>query len=280
MKQIKELRTYISAIAIVPILIMLLNQTVLLTFLGFFRSPYFLFALAMIIMYMVLFTRGSFNRMKNQETQLMVKNLIVNLPVLPAIVSIVVTRNIINFVPMLFAYLFFGVIACVYQIVVGTRVSALHRITFFFLGYILAMITYTGSIVGLQTGETFSLLHAFDNLNMIASAFGSLPRPIPLPLDIYIKIAMMLAIPAITFSALAAQVRQTEVRHSPTGEPRFVSSLRPAIALLTVVGVLAIFPVLFASRILAGSVPFLVTVLPPLGVALLVLLIVRITQTV
>jgi len=191
MKQTKELRTYISAVAIVPILIMLLNQSVLLTFLIFFMSPYFLFALVMIILYIVLFARGSFNRMRNQEMQLMVKTLLVNLPVLPAVLSIIVTRNVVNFVPMLFVYLFFGVIACVYQIVVGTRVSALHRTTFFFLGYTLAIITYTGSFIGLQTGESFSLAHAFHNLDMITSAFGSLPRPTPLPLANYIKIAMV-----------------------------------------------------------------------------------------
>ncbi len=278
MTQIRELRTYISAIAALPILIMLLNQTVLLSFISSISSPYFLFTVAIAIAYIVLFARGSFNRIKDQEIQLMIKTLLVNLPVLPAVVSIIVTRNIANFVPTFFAYLFFGVVACIYQIVAGTRVSALHRITFFFLGYVLAMITYTGSLVGLRTGQSFSLLHAFDNLNMITSVFGSLPSPIPLPLANYIKIAMMLAIPAITFSALAAQVRQTEVRDSPTSEPRFVSSLRPAIALLTVVGVLAMFPVLLASRMLAESVPFLVTVLPSLTAATLVLLIVRATQ--
>ena len=278
MRQIRELRTYVSAIATAPILIMLLNQTVLLTFLSFVRSPYFLFTVAMIILYIVLFARGLFNRIKDQNKQILVKTAIVNLPVVPALISIVLTRNVADFVPLLFAYLFFGVIACVYQVVVGGRISALHRITFFFLGYALAIIAYTGSLAGQQAGQGFSLLRAFDNMSGVSSMFGLLGRSIPLPLANYIRIAMMFAIPAITFSALAAQVRQTEVRNSPASEPTLVTSLRPAVALLTVASVMAMFPVLLLSRIIAGFAPFLVTILPSLLATLAIMIMVMITE--
>jgi hypothetical protein len=278
MTQLRELRTYISAIAALPIMLMLLNEAVFRVFLSFARSPYFLFAVVMMLLYTFLWAKGHFSRIKNSNLQLLAKTAIVNLPVVPPLVAVMLTRDLANFLSVFFAYLFFGVLACVYQIVAGGRVGALQRISFFFIGYVLALIAYSGSLVGLQTGQFFSLSHAFDHISVLASLFGYLVRITPLPLANYVRIAMMFAIPAITFSALAAQVRQTEVKDSPTGEPKLVSSLRPAVALLTVVSVLFMFPVLFASRLLAESNPFLVTLLPPLAAAALSLLIVRITE--
>ena len=278
MTQLRELRTYVSAIAALPIIMMLLNETILRVFLGFARSPYFLFTVVMMLLYVFLWAKGHFSRIKNLNLQLFAKTAIVNLPVVPPLVAVMFTRELADFLSVFFAYLFFGVIACVYQIVAGGRVGALQRISFFFIGYVLALIAYSGSIVGLQTGENFSLSHAFDHIAVLVSLFGYLVRITHLPLANYVRIAMMFAIPAITFSALAAQVRQTEVKDSPTAEPKFVSSLRPAVALLTVVSVLFMFPVLFVSRVLAESNPFLVTLLPPLATAALSLLIVKIIE--
>ncbi|MCS4538500.1 MAG: hypothetical protein HYY67_06555 [Thaumarchaeota archaeon] len=278
MKQMRELRTYVSGVAAAPILIMLLNETVLITFLGFASSLSFVFTISMIIFYIVSFGRGWFDRIKGKDKQLLVKTTLVNLPILPAGVSLITMRNVSDFIPLLFAYIFFGVIACIYQIIVGGRVSALHRITFFFLGYILALIAYTGSLAGQQAGQGFSLLRAFDNLSGVASVFSLIGDPIPLPLAGYVRFAMMLAIPAITFSSLAAQLRQTEVRDSPTSEPRLVTSLRPAVALLTVSSVITMFPVLLLARMVAEHFPFLATILPTLFVALVVISVVLISE--
>jgi len=278
MNQIRELRTYISAIATAPILIMLFNDTVLRTFLSYLRSPYSLFTIAMMVLYILLFVKGYFNKIRNPNTQVLLKTAIVNLPAVPALMNVIIARNAANFVPVVFIYIFFGVIACVYQIVAGGRVGAVQRISFFVVGYLLSLIIYTGSLVGQIQGIDFSLTQAFDNMAGIPSIFGYLPKRTPLPLADIIRAAMMFAIPAITFSAIAAQVRQTEVRVSPTSEPKFVNSLRPAVALLTVFSILVIFPVLFAARTLAEWTPSLTTVLPPLVVAALLWTIIIVTE--
>ena len=278
MNQIRELRTYISAIATAPILIMLFNDTVLRTFSSYLRSPYSLFTIAMMVLYILLFVKGYFNKIRNPNTQVLLKTAIVNLPAVPALMNVIIARNAANFVPVVFIYIFFGVIACVYQIVAGGRVGAVQRISFFVVGYLLSLIIYTGSLAGQKAGIDFSLTQAFDNMAGIASVFGYLPKRTPLPLADIIRAAMMFAIPAITFSAIAAQVRQTEVRVSPTSEPKFVNSLRPAVALLTVFSILVIFPVLFAARTLAEWTPSLTTVLPPLVVAALLWTIIIVTE--
>jgi hypothetical protein len=89
--------------------------------------------------------------------------------------------------------------------------------------------------------------------------------------------AMTIAIPSITFSALAAQVRYTEVNENPSAEAKMVTSLRPAVALLTFGGAMLMLPVLGASRVIQ-FLPYLVTIVPALGIGIAFLIILRITQ--
>ena len=127
-------------------------------------------------------------------------------------------------------------------------------------------------MAGQITGEQFSLLLAFDQIAGIASYIGYQGHPLELPLIGYVKIGMAFAIPGITFSALAAQVRLTEVRDNPSGEAKMVSSLRLAVALLTLGSALLLFPVYFISLAITNFAPYLVTIIPPVLVVGFILL--------
>ena len=83
---------------------------------------------------------------------------------------------------------------------------------------------------------------------------------------------MAFAIPGITFSALAAQVRLTEIKDNPSGEAKMVSSLRLAVALLTLGSALLLFPVYFISLAITNFAPYLVTIIPPVLVVGVILL--------
>ncbi|MCS4539038.1 MAG: hypothetical protein HYY67_09295 [Thaumarchaeota archaeon] len=204
------------------------------------------------------------------------KALIVNLPLLLIIILILATRNLSNFIPGFFAYLFFSVVACIHQIIAGRRVGAIHRISFFILGYILALMLYTGSYVGQQTGQIFSLLSIFDYMAGAASIVIFIRSPPPLPLASLVRIAMIFAIPAITYTSLASQVRQTEVKDSPSAPPRLANSLGPAVALLTAAGVLLVLPLSLIARNLLDAIPYLATIIPSLAVGTLLLILVAI----
>ena len=159
-----------------------------------------------------------------------------------------------------------------FRVVFGDGVGAFGKVLYFFFAYMMALMIYAGCLAGQITGEQFSLLLAFDQIAGIASYIGYQGHPLELPLIGYVKIGMAFAIPGITFSALAAQVRLTEVRDNPSGEAKMVSSLRLAVALLTLGSALLLFPVYFISLAITNFAPYLVTIIPPVLVVGFILL--------
>lgn len=271
-----DFNLYVSAISTLPMLIMLLNDAVFYSLLSFATSASFLLVFSSIGLYIYLWGRDYFSRIRNPTSQLLTKALIVNLPLLLIIIQILTTRNLSSFIPGFFAYLFFGVVACIHQIIAGRRVGATHRISFFILGYILALMLYTGSYLGQQTGQIFSLLSIFDHLAGVASIVIFIRSPPPLPLASLVRITMIFAIPAITYTSLTSQVRQTEVKDSPSAPPRLANSLGPAVALLTATGVLLVIPLSLIARNLLDSVPYLATIIPSFAVGILLLMLVAV----
>lgn len=277
MALLRELRTYVSALATIPILIMLFNETIATSIIGFVSSFAFQFTMIMILVYVFLWSRASFTRIKNPTTQLLVESIILNAPIIYPTVTVFLTNSATDFVGVLLAYMIFGVFGSLYQIVLGKRVGATQKIIFFIFGYILALSTYAGALEGQAQNENFSLIRAFDHISGGLTLLGYLGRTTPLPLANYIRITMAIAIPAITFSALAAQVRQTEVKENPVAEAKMVTSLRPAVALLTFGAALLLLPVLAISKAIE-FLPYLVTIVPALAIAIIFLLVIRIKE--
>ncbi|MCZ7397885.1 MAG: hypothetical protein O8C59_05210, partial [Candidatus Methanoperedens sp.] len=207
MPLLRELRTYVSALATIPILIMLFNETIATSIIGFISAFAFQFTMLMILLYIFLWSRNYFTRIKNPMTQLLTESIILNAPIIYPTITVFLTNNATDFVGVLLAYMIFGVFGSIYQIVLGKRVGAMQKIIFFIFGYMLALLTYAGALEGHALNENFSLIRAFDHISGGLTLLGYLGRTSPLPLASYIRITMAVAIPAITFSALAAQVR-------------------------------------------------------------------------
>tara|TARA_B000000460_G_scaffold174023_1_gene123922 strand:+ start:1247 stop:2086 length:840 start_codon:yes stop_codon:yes gene_type:complete len=271
MLPLRELRTYISALSVIPIAVMIANPVVLATFVSYLSSLAFFSAFGLIAVYLLLKQIG-FIRSLSATVQVVFESFLLILPIIIPMFSILATGNPSDFIAAFLAYLLIGTTVSLFRVVFGDGVGAFGKVLYFFFAYMMALMIYAGCLAGQITGEQFSLLLAFDQVAGIASYIGYQGYPLELPLIGYVKIGMAFAIPGITFSALAAQVRLTEVRDNPSGEAKMVSSLRLAVALLTLGSALLLFPVYFISLAITNFAPYLVTIIPPVLVVGFILL--------
>jgi len=271
MLPLRELRTYISALSVIPIAVMIANPVVLATFASYLSSLAFFSAFGLIAVYLLLKQIG-FVRSLSANVQVVFESFLLILPIIIPMFSIFATGNPSDFIAAFLAYLLIGTTVSLFRVVFGDGVGAFGKVLYFFFAYMMALMIYAGCLAGQITGEQFSLLLAFDQIAGIASYIGYQAHPLELPLIGYVKIGMAFAIPGITFSALAAQVRLTEIKDNPSGEAKMVSSLRLAVALLTLGSALLLFPVYFISLAITNFAPYLVTIIPPVLVVGVILL--------
>ena len=195
--------------------------------------------------------------------QVLFESLLLVLPIIIPMFTVLTTGNPSDFIAAFLAYLVIGTVVSLSRVVIGAGVGAFGKVLYFFFAYMMALMVYAGCVAGQITGETFSLLLAFDQIAGIATYLGYEGYPIELPLIEYVRLGMAFAIPGITFSALAAQVRLSEVRDNPGGESKMVSSLRSSVALLTLGSTLLLIPVYLISLAIYNFAPYLVTIIPP-----------------
>ena len=262
MLPLRELRTYISALSIAPIAVMIANPVVLNAFVSYLSSIAFFSAFGLIAVYLMLKQIG-FIKSLGPNQQVFFESLLLVLPIIIPMFTVLTTSNPSDFIAAFLAYLVIGTVVSLSRVVVGAGVGAFGKVLYFFFAYMMALMVYAGCVAGQMTGETFSLLLAFDQIAGIATYLGYEGYPIELPLIEYVRLGMAFAIPGITFSALAAQVRLSEVRDNPGGESKMVSSLRSSVALLTLGSTLLLIPVYLVSLAIYNFAPYLVTILPP-----------------
>ena len=267
----RELRTYISAIAAIPILIMLLNPVVLDAFMKFLGSLSSIMAMLMIFVYLVFRSIGLLSSIKSILAQALIEIFLLVAPILYPLIPLMQTGNPFEFTGTFMLYLILACGGCLYQVIIGKRVGAAGKVSYFTMGYLLSMMIYAGSLAGSYSGEGFSLLLAFDQIAGAAVILGYPSRPLFLPLYEFVKLSMALAIPAVTFSALAAQVRVSELKENPTGDAKMGSSLRLAVAVLTLSSSVLLLPSYLVSLRFAENYASWVTVVPPMIVAIFVL---------
>ena len=273
MLPLRELRTYISALSIAPIAVMIANPVVLNAFVSYLSSIAFFSAFGLIAVYLMLKQIG-FIKSLGANQQVFFESLLLVLPIIIPMFTVLTTQNPADFIAAFLAYLVIGTVVSLSRVVVGAGVGAFGKVLYFFFAYMMALMVYAGCVAGAITGETFSLLLAFDQIAGIATYLGYEGHPIELPLIEYVKLGMAFAIPGITFSALAAQVRLSEVRDNPGAESKMVSSLRSSVALLTLGSAILLLPVYLISIAIVNFAPYLVTIIPPvlvMGFILLVL---------
>lgn len=271
MLPLRELRTYISAFSIAPIAVMIVNPVVLNAFVSYLSSIAFFSAFGLIAIYLFLKQIG-FIKTLGQNQQVFFESLLLVLPIIIPMFTVLTTSNPSDFIAAFLAYLVIGTVVSLSRVVVGTGVGAFGKVLYFFFAYMMALMIYAGCVAGSITGETFSLLLAFDQIAGIATYLGYEGHPIELPLIEYVKLGMAFAIPGITFSALAAQVRLSEVRDNPGAESKMVSSLRSSVALLTLGSAILLLPVYIISIAIVNFAPYLVTIIPPVLVMGFILL--------
>tara|TARA_B100001013_G_scaffold261870_1_gene164477 strand:+ start:297 stop:1136 length:840 start_codon:yes stop_codon:yes gene_type:complete len=271
MLPLRELRTYISALSIVPIAVMIANPVVLNAFVSYLSSIAFFSAFGLIAVYLLLKQIG-FIKSLGPNQQVLFESLLLVLPIIIPMFTVLTTSNPSDFIAAFLAYLVIGTVVSLSRVVVGAGVGAFGKVLYFFFAYMMALMVYAGCVAGAITGETFSLLLAFDQIAGIATYLGYEGHPIELPLIEYVKLGMALAIPGITFSALAAQVRLSEVRDNPGAESKMVSSLRSSVALLTLGSAILLLPVYIISIAIVNFAPYLVTIIPPVLVMGFILL--------
>ena len=273
MLPLRELRTYISALSIAPIAVMIANPVVLNAFVSYLSSIAFFSAFGLIAVYLMLKQIG-FIKSLGPNQQVVFESLLLVLPIIIPMFTVLTTSNPSDFIAAFLAYLVIGTVVSLSRVVIGAGVGAFGKVLYFFFAYMMALMVYAGCVAGAITGETFSLLLAFDQIAGIATYLGYEGHPIELPLIEYVKLGMAFAIPGITFSALAAQVRLSEVRDNPGAESKMVSSLRSSVALLTLGSAILLLPVYIISIAIVNFAPYLVTIIPPvlvMGFILLVL---------
>ena len=271
MLPLRELRTYISAFSIAPIAVMIANPVVLNAFVSYLSSIAFFSAFGLIAVYLMLKQIG-FIKSLGPNQQVFFESLLLVLPIIIPMFTVLTTSNPSDFIAAFLAYLVIGTVVSLSRVVVGAGVGAFGKVLYFFFAYMMALMIYAGCVAGSITGETFSLLLAFDQIAGIATYLGYEGHPIELPLIEYVKLGMAFAIPGITFSALAAQVRLSEVRDNPGAESKMVSSLRSSVALLTLGSAILLLPVYIISIAIVNFAPYLVTIIPPVLVMGFILL--------
>tara|TARA_B100000749_G_scaffold18149_1_gene13626 strand:- start:658 stop:1497 length:840 start_codon:yes stop_codon:yes gene_type:complete len=271
MLPLRELRTYISALSIAPIAVMIANPVVLNAFVSYLSSIAFFSAFGLIAVYLMLKQIG-FIKSLGANQQVVFESLLLVLPIIIPMFTVLTTQNPSDFIAAFLAYLVIGTVVSLSRVVIGAGVGAFGKVLYFFFAYMMALMVYAGCVAGAITGETFSLLLAFDQIAGIATYLGYEGHPIELPLIEYVKLGMAFAIPGITFSALAAQVRLSEVRDNPGAESKMVSSLRSSVALLTLGSAILLLPVYIISIAIVNFAPYLVTIIPPVLVMGFILL--------
>ena len=262
MLPLRELRTYVSALSVLPIAVMIANPVVITAFASYLSSIAFFSAFGLIFVYLLLKQIG-FIKSLGPNQQVLFESLLLVLPIIIPMFTVLTTGNPADFIAAFLAYLVIGTVVSLSRVVIGAGVGAFGKVLYFFFAYMMALMVYAGCVAGQITGETFSLLLAFDQIAGIATYLGYEGYPIELPLIEYERLGMAFAIPGITFSALAAQVRLSEVRDNPGGESKMVSSLRSSVALLTLGSALLLIPVYAVSIAIYNFAPYLVTIIPP-----------------
>ena len=131
---------------------MLVNGTVLASLTDFLSSIGFVAAIVLIVLYAFLRRVGVIARIKSPTVQVSLESLLLVAPIIYPMIIVVTTNNPTDFIGVFLAYLIFGAIGSLYQIVFGAGVGALGKVTYFFIAYLLSLMIYAGSLFGLFIG--------------------------------------------------------------------------------------------------------------------------------
>ena len=123
MLPLRELRTYVSALSVIPIAVMIANPVVLATFVSYLSSLAFFSAFGLIAVYLLLKQIG-FIRSLSANVQVVFESFLLILPIIIPMFSIFATGNPSDFIAAFLAYLLIGTTVSLFRVVFGDGVGA------------------------------------------------------------------------------------------------------------------------------------------------------------
>ena len=115
----RELRTYVSALASLPIMIMLINESVAMSLVEFAPTLSFASAVILIALYVGLRKIGFFIKIKWALVSVLAESIILVAPIIYPMVTVLQTGATSDFVGVFLAYMLFGVLSSIYQTILG-----------------------------------------------------------------------------------------------------------------------------------------------------------------
>jgi len=193
--------------------------------------------------------------------------------------AVVVEKNSYEYQSTFLAYIILGLIVMIYLLFRGRSFGSVGKIAAFLVAYIFALMIYAGAVVGPQIGVPFYVFVAFDQLFKVAILGGYPAYLVSSPSEVYIRASMTLAIPVIIFLSLSAELAKSMPKDSPHMESsKLTSALQPSVLLLTAIGVLVLAITLPLSLWFVTANMQTVTLIPTLGLASLVMLLILISE--
>ena len=274
-----EPRRFLPFITIIPILLIVANQTVVTGLYKAAETVSFQIWLILIGSYLIIRKGNYISKIRWFSVQVALEITLLGMPFVYPIYIIMTQTNPIEFEGVFLAYLTLALLLLIHMLVRRSSLGSVGKIGVFLFAYIFALMIYAGTGAGQQIGVPFLVTVAVDQLFRVAVLTGYPAYVVSLPSEIYVRAAMTLAIPTIIFLSLSAELAKSE--HKTTTHKRgvnLISDLKPAILLLTFLAVLALALTLPLSLWLVTLNRQIVTLIPTLSLAILVMLLVLISE--
>lgn len=279
MPRFSEPIRFLPVITSLPILFIVANQTVATSLFKAAETTSFKIWLILTVSYLILQRGHYISKIRWFPAQVTLEITLLSAPLAYPIYIVATQKNPYEYESTFLAYLTLVLVVALYLLGRGKSLGSVGKIGAFLFAYIFALMIYAGSVAGQQIGVPFLLTVAFDQLIRVAILAGYPAYMVSPPSAIYVRASMILAIPTIIFLALSAELAKSEAKNTlHKGSVNLTSDLRPAILLLTFAGVLALALTLPLSLWFGTLNMQAVTLIPTLGLALLVMLLILISE--
>ena len=279
MPQFSDPRDFLPVIAIIPIMLIVTNQTVATSLLNTAETMSFQIWLALIGSYLIIRKGNYITKIKWVLIQEILEISLLGLPFVYPIYLIATEANPIEFEGVFLAYITFALLTSIYMLLARKSLGGGGKIGAFLFAYIFALMIYAGAVAGQQIGVPFLVTVAIDQLFRVAIITGYPAYVVLPPAEIYIRASMTLAIPVMIFLSLSSELAKSNAKETAQKSGvNLISDLRPAILLLTFAAVLALALTLPLSLWLVTSNRQLITIIPALSIAAIVMLIILISE--
>lgn len=279
MHQFRDTEFFLNIITVIPILLIIANQIILTSIIKAAETTSFQIWIILISSYLILRRGNYILKIKWISVQVIIELSLLGMPFAYPIYLVFTQTNPIEFEGVFLAYLTFALLFSIYLLIRRKSLGGVAKIGTFLFAYIFALMIYAGSLAGHQIDVPFLVTAAFDQLFRVAILTGYPAYLVSPPLEIYVRISMILAIPAIIFLSLSAELaKSTENDISQKSTVTIISDLKPVIILLTFLSVLVLAITLPLSLWLETSNRQLVTLIPTLGIATFGMLLIIISE--